>query len=105
MNSIEAMASVGDRPRELLIRSGSDNEGHVQVVVQDTGVGIDENTLDQVFTAVFTTKPTGLGMGLSISRSNIEAHGGRLCATPNEPHGASFYISRNQRDQGVSRST
>jgi two-component system sensor kinase FixL len=93
MNGIEAMASVEDRPRELIIRSGSDDLGHMQVAVQDTGVGIDENALDQVFSAFFTTKPTGMGMGLSISRSIIQAHGGRLWATRNAKQGATFHFT------------
>ena len=83
MNGIEAMASVDDRPRELVIRSQPRGRDHVLVAVQDAGVGIDANKLDQLFSAFFTTKPDGMGMGLSISRSIIEAHGGRLWATPN----------------------
>ena len=93
MNGIEAMAAVTDRPRELLIRSHPHEAAQVLVAVQDTGVGIDPNDLDQLFSAFFTTKPAGMGMGLSISRSIVEAHGGRLWATPNEPHGAIFHFS------------
>jgi PAS domain S-box-containing protein len=88
MNAIEAMTSVADRPRELVIRSRTEDDGHVALSVQDTGVGIPIAHLDHVFTAFFTTKPGGMGMGLSISRSIIEAHGGRLWATPNGTHGA-----------------
>jgi len=61
--------------------------------VQDSGVGIEPDDLDRLFNAFFSTKPGGMGMGLSISRSIVEAHGGRLSATPNAPHGACFYIS------------
>jgi signal transduction histidine kinase len=61
--------------------------------VEDTGIGIATNHLDHVFSAFFTTKPSGMGMGLSISRSIVEAHGGRLGVTPNEPHGAIFSFS------------
>jgi signal transduction histidine kinase len=93
MNGIEAMAAVTDRPRELLIRSHPDEEAQVLVAVQDTDVGIDPNDLDRLFGAFFTAKPGGLGMGLSICRSIVEAHGGRLWATPNEPHGAVFHFS------------
>src|SRR5262245_53896127 len=93
MNAIEAMAAVTDRPRELRIGSTRHDADHVTVTVQDTGVGIDWSMRDQLFTAFFTTKLGGMGMGLSISRSIIEAHGGRLCTTPNRPHGALFHFA------------
>jgi PAS domain S-box-containing protein len=93
MNAVEAMGSVTGRPRRLVIRSEPHDGDHVAVTVQDTGSGIAANHLDQVFNAFFTTKPSGMGMGLSISRSIVEAHGGRLWATPNEPHGAIFCFS------------
>jgi len=92
MNAIDAMAAVADRPRELVIRSQPDR-AHVEIAVHDTGVGIDPDHLDRLFDAFFTTKRDGLGMGLSISRSIVEAHSGRLWATPNEPHGAIFHVS------------
>jgi signal transduction histidine kinase len=90
MNGVEAMASVDDRPRELVIRSEAHAGDRVLVAVQDTGVGIDPRHLDRLFDAFFTTKPDGMGMGLSISRSIIEGHGGRLWATPNPTYGATF---------------
>jgi PAS domain S-box-containing protein len=93
MNAVEAMGAVTGRPRRLVIRSEPHDGDHVGVTVQDTGSGIATNHLDHVFSAFFTTKPGGMGMGLSISRSIVEAHGGRLGATPNEPHGAIFYFS------------
>jgi signal transduction histidine kinase len=93
MNAIEAMAPVTDRPRKLVIRSERHDDDVVRVAVHDTGVGIRASDLDRVFSAFFTTKPSGMGMGLSISRSIIEAHGGRLWAAPNEPHGAIFQFS------------
>jgi signal transduction histidine kinase len=93
MNGIEAMAAVTDRPRELLIRSRPHEEVQVLVAVQDTGVGIDPNDLDRLFSAFFTTKPAGMGMGLSICRSIVEAHGGRLWATPNAGYGATFHFA------------
>jgi PAS domain S-box-containing protein len=93
MNAIEAIAPVTDRPRTLVIRSERDGDDVVRVAVHDTGVGIRAGDLDRVFNAFFTTKPSGMGMGLSISRSIIEAHGGRLWAAPNEPHGAIFQFS------------
>jgi hypothetical protein len=90
MNGIEAMTSIMDRPRALVIGSRPHAGDQVLVAVQDTAVGIAPNHLDQLFSAFFTTKPSGMGMGLSISRSIIEAHGGRLWARPNETHGATF---------------
>ena len=92
MNAIEAMGSVTGRARELIIRAEPHDRDHVRVTVQDTGVGIDPNTVDKLFGAFFTTKPGGMGMGLSISRSIVEAHGGRLWATSNETHGATFGV-------------
>jgi PAS domain S-box-containing protein len=83
LNSIEAMRTVTDRPRELIVRSQPEEADAIRVAVQDAGVGIDSQHLERIFTPFFTTKPAGLGMGLSISRSIIEAHGGRLWATPN----------------------
>jgi signal transduction histidine kinase len=74
----------------LLIRSGTDESGQVVISVQDSGPGIDPENLDHLFEAFYTTKPQGLGMGLAISRSIIEAHGGRLWATTNAPCGAVF---------------
>ena len=93
LNGIEAMVPVRDRSRELLIRSGPHGEGEVLVAVHDAGVGIDVEDVDQLFNAFVTTKPGGMGMGLSISRSIIDAHGGRLWATPNREHGATFQFA------------
>ena len=93
INGVEAMASITDRPRELVIRSQQHECGQVLVAVLDCGIGIDSQTADQLFSAFFTTKPSGMGMGLSISRSIIRAHGGRLWATPNPDHGAAFQFT------------
>ena len=93
MNGIEAMASVADRPRELVISSRRHDGDQVVVSVRDVGVGIDPDKADQLFNAFFTTKPGGMGMGLSISRSIIEAHGGRFWATANADHGATFHVA------------
>jgi PAS domain S-box-containing protein len=93
MNAIDAMATVADRSRDLVIRASQSDRDHVIIAVQDTGVGIAANDLDHVFSAFFTTKPGGMGMGLSISRSIIESHGGRLWATPNPKHGATFHFA------------
>jgi PAS domain S-box-containing protein len=93
VNAIEAMAGVGDRPRELMIASGEGDANTVFVKVQDTGPGIDPAQLDRLFQSFYTTKPDGIGMGLAISRSIAEAHGGRLSAAPNKPCGAIFRLT------------
>jgi PAS domain S-box-containing protein len=90
MNGIEAMEAVTDRPRELLIRSGQDDTRRVFVSVTDCGVGIVAKDADRLFDAFFTTKSSGMGMGLSICRSIVEAHGGRLSTSANEGPGATF---------------
>ena len=102
MNGVDAMASVTDRPRELVIRSQLHDDGHVLVAVLDSGIGIDTETAEKLFSAFFTTKPSGMGMGLSISRSIIRAHGGRLWVSPNADHGAAFQFTLPINGQGVS---
>jgi PAS domain S-box-containing protein len=93
MNGLEAMSAVDDRPRELLVRSCRDESGQVLVTVRDSGVGLDPRSIDRVFDAFFTTKTGGMGMGLSIARSIVEAHSGRLWATANADHGATFHVA------------
>ena len=93
MNGIEAMETVADRPRELVIRSGQDETHRVLISVADCGVGISAEDADRLFNAFFTTKSSGMGMGLSICRSIVEAHGGRLWVTANAPHGATFQFT------------
>jgi signal transduction histidine kinase len=88
LNAVEAMIPVTDRPRELLVRSTLAGSHGIQVAVQDTGIGLDAKDGDQIFNAIFTTKSGGMGMGLSISRSIIEAHGGQIWASPASPYGA-----------------
>ena len=90
VNGMEAMAPVTDRPRELLVRSQRDDSGQVLVAVEDAGVGIDSENANKLFNAFFTTKPSGMGMGLSICRSIIENHGGTLWASSNAGPGATF---------------
>jgi PAS domain S-box-containing protein len=90
MNGIEAMSTVMERPRQLLLRSGSAGSDGVVVAVQDSGIGLDPHALERIFDAFYTTKPTGMGMGLSISRTIIKAHGGRLWAERHPGPGATF---------------
>ena len=91
LNAIDAMSAVTDRPRTLLIKSARDAEG-VLVEVQDSGIGLDPEQASRIFDSFFSTKPEGIGMGLSISRSIVEAHGGRLWAEPGSPQGAVFQL-------------
>jgi len=91
MNAIDAMIAVKARPRTLLIKSARDAE-NVLVEVQDSGNGLDPEEASRIFDSFFTTKPEGIGMGLSISRSIVEAHGGRLQAEPGAANGAVFQV-------------
>jgi PAS domain S-box-containing protein len=93
MNGIEAMATVNERPRELVVRSAQRETDRVLVAVRDSGIGIDPERVDRLFMAFVTTKPDGLGMGLSICRSIIEAHGGELWALSNDDAGATFQFT------------
>jgi PAS domain S-box-containing protein len=92
INAIEAMDSITDRPRELLIRSGKDDTDQLILSVSDSGIGISAENANRLFNAFFTTKSSGLGMGLSICRSIVEAHGGRMSASNNQGTGATFQI-------------
>jgi signal transduction histidine kinase len=89
MNSFDAMKNV-DRTRELVIRSRRAEDRYVMISVSDSGVGLPSDQTNRIFDAFFTTKSQGMGMGLRISRSIVESHGGRLWAVDNSPHGASF---------------
>ena len=101
-NGIEAMQPVTDRPRELVIRSHQDEAHQVLVTVKDHGVGISAENADRLFNAFFTTKSSGIGMGLSICRSIIEAHGGRMSATNNAGPGATFQFTLPLHQEGLS---
>jgi signal transduction histidine kinase len=101
LNAVEAMGSSEAGPRELLISTEQEHRG-VLVSVRDSGPGLDPSHLDRVFDAFYTTKSSGLGMGLSICRSIIEAHGGRLWAEANEPRGAVFQFTLPAAEAGRS---
>jgi signal transduction histidine kinase len=87
------MASVTDRPRELVVRTSLKDQHDVLVAIEDSGPGFDPAVETNLFNAFFTTKPNGMGMGLSIGRSIIEAHSGRLWAVRNDRGGATFQFS------------
>ena len=91
-NAAEAMGTVNDRARVLRMRSEADASGDVIVTIGDSGPGIDSENLDRIFEPFYTTKSDGMGMGLSICRSIIEAHGGQLTAAPAKPCGTNFQI-------------
>jgi signal transduction histidine kinase len=92
LNGIDAMRDAGD-DRELTIKSEEDDKGQIRISVSDTGVGLQPQQLEEVFNTFFTTKAQGLGMGLPISRSIVESHGGRLWAAGNPQRGATFHFT------------
>jgi PAS domain S-box-containing protein len=102
MNASEAMSTVSDRRRELLVTTDRGEATEVVIAVRDSGPGLDPRSLDRLFDAFYTTKPGGLGMGLAISRSIVEAHGGRLWATANDGPGATFQFTLPTRSPGGS---
>jgi hypothetical protein len=100
LNAVDAMSSVDDVPRELLISTESWGADQVRVAVHDSGPGIDPEHLERVFDSFYTTKPSGMGLGLSICRSIVDAHGGRLWADANEPRGAVFQFTLPAGNRG-----
>ncbi|HYZ64735.1 MAG TPA: ATP-binding protein [Acetobacteraceae bacterium] len=98
-NAIESIVAAGSAPRELGIGSGRDDSGDVLVSVRDSGQGLEPGQFARIFDAFYTTKPTGMGMGLRISRSIVEVHGGRLWAMANTPRGAVFCFTLPVRDK------
>jgi C4-dicarboxylate-specific signal transduction histidine kinase len=98
MNGIEAMMTINDRPRTLILRSESQSGREIRILVQDSGIGLSEEVKGRLFEPFFTTRTKGMGMGLSISRSIIEAHGGRLWAESNGSVGATFQFNLPVRD-------
>ncbi len=102
INAIEAMSGVAETPRALQISTGQAEQGGVLVAVRDSGPGLDPASVERLFNAFYTTKSGGMGMGLAICRSIIEAHEGQLCASANEPRGAVFQFTLPlQRDETV----
>jgi len=101
LNASDAMCSVNDRPRQLVIRTERDEGDRVRLSVQDVGVGFDPQAVDRLFEAFYTTKSDGMGIGLSVSRSIIESHGGRLWAAPNNGPGATFSFSIPRASESV----
>jgi signal transduction histidine kinase len=93
MNAVEAMSDAGEGPRELLISTAADNANGVRVDMRDSGPGLSAESLARLFDPFYSTKPDGMGMGLSICRSIIEEHGGRVWATANVPRGAAFHFT------------
>ena len=100
-NASDAMSTVDDRPRELLIRTERDKDDRVRVSVKDMGVGFHPQAADRHFEAFYTPKHDGMGIGLSVSRSIIEAHRGRLWAKANDGPGATFSFSIPCRSAGI----
>jgi C4-dicarboxylate-specific signal transduction histidine kinase len=98
VNAIEAMSEVNERSRDLSISTSLDTRGDVSITVRDSGPGLKPEDLERLFDPFYTTKPTGMGMGLSICRSIIEAHRGRLWVTANTTRGASFHLSLPARE-------
>ena len=93
LNGIQAMRAVEDRERVILVRAQRGDADQIRVAVQDCGIGIDPGSVERIFDAFHTTKPGGMGMGLTISRSIVESHGGRLWATANDGPGATFQFT------------
>ena len=90
MNAIEAMRGIDQTQRELIVVSRKDEFKRILVEVQDSGAGLEGLELDRLFDAFYTTKPDGMGIGLAVSRTIIESHGGELLASPRVPNGAAF---------------
>jgi C4-dicarboxylate-specific signal transduction histidine kinase len=103
LNAVEAMSAVANRPKELLIRTARTDSNGALLAVQDCGSGIDPANLERVFEAFYSTKPGGMGMGLSICRAIIEAHGGKLWASQAAPRGAVFQFTLPPTAEGVSQ--
>src|SRR5882724_7676071 len=104
MNGIQAMGSVTDRARVLVIRTRRHDANQILVAVEDAGIGIESENQNRLFGAFYTTKPDGMGMGLSISRSIVEAHGGSISATRNSGAGMTFQFTLSPYREQVAAS-
>lgn len=104
-NAIDAVTAVTDRDRVLRVKSALQDSGLILVSVEDSGTGMEPNDKERIFEPFFTTKPDGMGMGLMFCRSTIEAHGGRLWMTDNEPHGAIFHFTLPSADDPTSNTS
>jgi signal transduction histidine kinase len=107
LNGMDATAGVVDRPREVRVCSGVGDAGWVEITVRDTGVGFAADEGERLFEPFYSTKAKGMGLGLSITRTIVAGHGGRLWAEPNAGHGATFHVSlpasRKAAEQGAGR--
>jgi signal transduction histidine kinase len=90
MNAVDAMSPITDRDHVLIVRSETGEPNHVAITVEDSGIGIQPEQMNRIFESFFTTKPHGMGMGLSICRSIIESHGGKLSVAARNPYGSIF---------------
>jgi signal transduction histidine kinase len=100
-NASDAMSTIDDRPRDLLIRTEPDDNDRVRLSVSDVGIGFEPQATDKLFEAFYTTKDEGMGIGLSVSRSIIERHHGRLWAMPNSGPGVTFSFSVPSKVEGL----
>jgi signal transduction histidine kinase len=103
LNAVEAVAAGAGGARDVLVSTSRDTAGGVHIAVRDSGGGFDSKKGEQLFEPFYTTKPEGMGMGLAISRSIVEAHGGRISATPNVPRGAIVQLTLPSEDDGTKR--
>jgi signal transduction histidine kinase len=101
LNASEAMHGVDDHPRKLVVRTESDEDDHVRLSVKDAGGGLGSQPVSKLFEPFYTTKSGGMGIGLSVSRSIIENHHGRIWATPNDGPGATFSFSLPHKNQSA----
>jgi signal transduction histidine kinase len=92
MNAVDAMSTVANRVRSLRVKTEMQKSDYLLITMEDSGTGIDAKNVDRIFDAFYTTKSHGMGMGLSICRSIVESHGGRLSVSPAQPHGSIFRV-------------
>jgi signal transduction histidine kinase len=101
LNASDALGPIDDRTRQIIIKTDQDENGNARLALKDTGIGIDPAVTNKLFDAFYTTKAAGMGIGLSVSRSIIEHHGGRIWAAPNDGPGATFSFSIPPRRETV----